>query len=66
MSRTIVITAATRRELSLMLGALGGRTVETAGGFSVRSAGTAEGEIILAVTGMGNMRAASSAVPERQ
>ena len=61
MSETIVITAATHCELSLMLKSLGGRTVDTAGGFPVWEGDRADGRIIVAVTGMGKINAAAAA-----
>ena len=61
MSGTVVITAATHRELSLMLKILGGRTAETAGGFPVWESVAAAGQIVLAVSGMGKINAAAAA-----
>ncbi len=61
MSETIVITAATHTELSLMLRSLGGRTVETAGGFPLWESDIAAGRIVMAVTGMGKINAAAAA-----
>ncbi len=60
MSGTIVITAATHCELSLMLKCLGGRTVETAGGFPVWGSDIPSGRIVVAVTGMGKINAAAA------
>ena len=57
----IVITAATHCELSLMLKSLGGRTVETAGGFPVWCSDTLTGRVVIAVTGMGKINAAAAA-----
>lgn len=60
MSDTIVISAATHGELSLMLKALGGRTVETAGGFPLWKTETDTIQAIFAVTGMGKINAAAA------
>ena len=60
MTETIVISAATHGELSLMLKTLGGRTVETAGGFPVWEAGIDTVRVIFAVTGMGKINAAAA------
>jgi futalosine hydrolase len=67
MPETVIISAATHGELSLMLKALGGRTVVTAGGFPVWEADTDSGRIIFAVTGMGkiNTAAATAVLIER-
>ena len=60
MSGTVVISAATHGELSLMLKALGGRTVETAGAIPVWEADTDTVRAVLAVTGMGKINAAAA------
>ena len=60
MSGTVVISAATQGELSLMLKALGGRTSETAGGFPSWETESGDGSVILAVTGMGKINAAAA------
>ena len=60
MSGTVVIAAATHGELSLMIKALDGRMVETAGGFPVWEADTNTGRVILAATGMGKINAAAA------
>jgi futalosine hydrolase len=67
MPATIIISAATHGELSLMLKALGGRTIGTAGGFPVWETDTDTGRTIFAVTGMGkiNTAAATAALIER-
>jgi futalosine hydrolase len=61
MSETIVITAATHTELSLLLKSMGGRTVETSGGFPLWESVSAAGRVVLAVTGMGKINAAAAA-----
>ncbi len=57
---TVVISAATHGELSLLLKAFGGRTVESPGGLPVWEGVTASGRVILAVTGMGKINAAAA------
>lgn len=60
MAETVIISAATHGELSLMLKALGGRTVDTAGGFPVWESATETMKIIFAVTGIGKINAAAA------
>lgn len=60
MPATVIISAATHGELSLMLKALGGKTVETAGGFPVWESATETVKIIFAVTGIGKINAAAA------
>ncbi len=61
MPETIVITAATHCEVALMLRSLGGRTVESSGGFPVWEGDGAAGRLVIAVTGMGKINAAAAA-----
>lgn len=60
MSHTIIITAATHTELSLMLKTFSVRTAATPGGFPVAEADAGGRRIILAVTGMGKINAAAA------
>ena len=60
MSGTVIISAATHGELSMMLKALDGRLVEPAGGFSMWEADSDTGQIIMAVTGIGKINAAAA------
>lgn len=60
MSQTVVVTAATHGEISRMLETLGGRMLDTAGGFPVWGTETAAGRVIMAVTGMGKINAAAA------
>lgn len=60
MPGTIVITAATRSELSLMLTALNAQPVNPVAGNPVWSADTDSGTVILAKTGMGKINAAAT------